>query len=95
MIEKIVIEKARIKDAEVICQVQSETWLATYPNPQIGISEQAIRKRIDGHRGQKIAGRINKWRSIIKNSGPATSQTYVAIQAGQIIAFGSARPSGR
>ncbi len=87
----ITINKATVDDAKAIRDIQAITWLATYPNSALGITRQAIRERIEGANGEKIAGRITKWCSILETSGPGIGQTYVARIDGKVVGFGSAR----
>ncbi len=87
----VIISKAILEDAESITSIQAITWLATYPNAELSISEESIRKRIEGTNGERIASRIEKWRSIIASSGSKTGQTYIARINDKVVGFGSAR----
>src|SRR4051794_26237672 len=58
----ISISPANTQDAEGIVTVQHDTWLATYPNEELGITRAAIEERVSGYQS---AERIAKWRSII------------------------------
>ncbi len=52
------------EDVEEIAQVQSETWLATYPNEEFGITRDDIMKRLDDRRSTNI----NNWRKTIEDT---------------------------
>lgn len=43
----IALSEAAISDAEEIRYVQKETWLATYPNPGLGITKEDVAAKIE------------------------------------------------
>ncbi|MGH7196823.1 MAG: GNAT family N-acetyltransferase [Candidatus Saccharimonadales bacterium] len=81
---QIAIQKATSQDAEAIAHVQSVTWLATYSNANLGITEADIRKRLEGGHGERTAGRIEKWRKSIEHG-----DVYVARLGGKMVGFTS------
>jgi len=56
-----VITDATVEDAAGIFRIQKETWLATYPNEDIGITPEMIEERFSD-----IKGRVQKWKNIIE-----------------------------
>ncbi len=86
---QILLTKAVSADAEAIRDIQATTWLDTYPNPELGITEQDIRLRVEGVNGERIAPRIEKWRQIISETGP-TKEIFVAKLDGKVVGFGAA-----
>ena len=60
-----VIERAVAADAEAVVAVLARTWLATYPNPEIGITYEDIRLRVEGEHGERTAQNIERWRTAI------------------------------
>lgn len=56
------IHIATPKDAGAIVNVQTKTWLATYPNVELGITEADIRRRILGKNDEHLKQRIHDWR---------------------------------
>jgi hypothetical protein len=49
-------------DAPAIRSVQARTWLATYPNPELGITREGLRRYLEGEDGERIAERIARIR---------------------------------
>ena len=67
--QPIAVEPAKPKDAEGVFEVQRLTWLATYPNAEAGITEEDVRKRVEGEHGELIPQKIERWRSGIETAG--------------------------
>jgi hypothetical protein len=42
--------------------VQAQTWLVTYPNPELGITREGLRRYREGEDGERIAERIARAR---------------------------------
>jgi len=63
------VERATPEDAEGVFSVQRQTWLATYPNAEAGITEEDIRVRIEGEHGELVPQKLERWRSGIENPG--------------------------
>ena len=63
------VERATPEDAEGVFNVQRQTWLATYPNAEAGITEEDIRVRIEGEHGELVPQKLERWRSGIENPG--------------------------
>ena len=79
------ISQAQRNDAEGIAAVQYDTWLATYPNEELGITRAAIEERVSGFQSDE---RIAKWRSII---GDAEEHITVAKDNDTVIGFSGAQ----
>lgn len=73
-----------------------QTWLATYPNKDAGITEEDIRLRTDGEKGERIAQNIEKWRQNIA-AADGKSAAFVARRGGKVVGFTFAviTPDGR
>ena len=56
------IRGATPDDAAAIWSVQAQTWLATYPNDELGISREGLRRHLEGEHGERIAERIDRTR---------------------------------
>jgi ribosomal protein S18 acetylase RimI-like enzyme len=82
----VVVEKAQPQDAESIAEVQTLTWLATYPNTELGITEADIRKRLEGENGERTTRRIENWRKKAEATD-GKSALYVARLNGKIVGF--------
>lgn len=66
--------------------MQTNTWLATYPDAKLGITEDDIRRRIIGKDRELLKRRISDWREGIAKDGP-TKTTYVAKVDGKVVGF--------
>lgn len=87
--DEVVITKAAPDDAEAICDVLTTTWLDTYPNPELGITESDIRYRLEGENGERIAKNIEWWRENIRTVGPNYTM-YVARIEDKVVGMTSA-----
>ena len=58
----LTVERAVPHDAAGIYEVMRATWIATYPVPPLGISEDDIRAIVESN----PAGRIERWRQAIE-----------------------------
>jgi len=76
-----VITAARLEDAEGVFEVQRATWLATYCKPEMGLTEEVLRRRLDGEDGCRQAERIEGWRSAIADPARAV----LVVRAGQAV----------
>lgn len=77
----VVIVQARPDDARDIVRVQAQTWLATYPSAEHGItSEDILAKNINS------PARINKWKSWIEQQG-VHHMIWVAKDIDQLVGF--------
>lgn len=65
----IEVEPARVEDAAEIAAVQRHTWLATYPNPEAGITKEDVWMAIAGKEGECIPVRVDRWREKLENVG--------------------------
>lgn len=81
---EIVIERANPEDAASIAHIQHESWLATYPNEEYGISADDIRAQ-----GFEREERINVWTERLGNESDLV-QTLVARRDGIVIGYSSA-----
>jgi ribosomal protein S18 acetylase RimI-like enzyme len=75
--KQISIKRAVPEDAEAVAELLRQTWLDTYPNEEVGITEEDIRLRTEGEQGERIAQNIEKWRKIIEIDDD-TQAVYVA-----------------
>jgi ribosomal protein S18 acetylase RimI-like enzyme len=94
-----VIRFARPDDAAAIRAVQAETWIATYPNEELGITRDGLRQHLEGAHGEKIAAGVARIRKHIESeaSGSAGFQHFVAVFDGEIVGYTSpfVEPDGR
>jgi GNAT superfamily N-acetyltransferase len=93
------IRVATPADAAAIRSVQTQTWLATYPNAELGITREGLRRFLEGEHGERIAERIERTRRRIEAhaAAPAGGCDFVAERAGEIVGFTVAfvEPGGR
>lgn len=86
-------------DAAAVRSVQAQTWLATYPNPELGITREGLRRYLEGEDGERIAERIARARQrLVAQAGdPAGGCTFVAVLDSEIVSFTApfAEPGGR
>lgn len=68
---------ARPEDAEVICKIRDVAWLQTYPNEELGITEEQIRINAEGPNGEHIPRRIAWLQDKLANPDE-TWKAYVA-----------------
>jgi GNAT superfamily N-acetyltransferase len=76
-------------DADAIRSVQAQTWLATYPDAELGITREGLRRFLDGENGERIAGRVERTRKRIEAHAaePAEGCDFVAVLGGEIVGF--------
>ena len=79
------IEIARPEDAKAIFSVQKTTWLATYPNEQMGITEEDVRKRFEGDHGELTKIKIAKWRDRLEHLDDLVNVYVVRNASGKIV----------
>ena len=84
--QSVIIETAVPSDAEGVFNVQRLTWLATYPNDELGITVEDIRKRVEGEHGELIQPKIERWRSGIETAGEKRA-VFVARTDGKVTGF--------
>lgn len=84
--QPIEVERAKPEDAEAVFDVQRQTWLATYPNDEFGITYEDIRKRLEGENGELIPQKVQRWKEGIESSGERR-ETFVVRENGKIIGF--------
>ena len=86
-------------DAAAIRTVQAETWIATYPNEDLGITPAGLRQHLEGESGEKIAERVARIRARLESQarGTATGRDFVAVLAGEVVGFTTPfiEPDGR
>lgn len=80
-IPEIKIEIANLGDATGIRDVQRDTWIATYPNEEYGITREDVEAK-----DWDSAQRINRWKKAIEEAGEE-QQVWVAREGSQVIAF--------
>jgi GNAT superfamily N-acetyltransferase len=81
------IRGATPDDAAAIQSVQAQTWLATYPNAELGITREGLRRHLEGEHGERIAERIDRtWQRLSAHAGdPAGGCDFVAVLVGGAI----------
>ncbi len=60
--------------------------MATYPNAEAGITEEDIRKRIEGEHGELVPEKIEQWKNGIEATGEKRA-TFVVRDDGKIVGF--------
>lgn len=65
---RIEIEPATPDDAEVMCSIRDEAWLATYPNEKLGITEANVRVNAQGLDGEFVPRRVAWLKDKITNT---------------------------
>jgi len=95
------IRGATPDDAAAIRSVQARTWLATYPNAELGITREGLRRHLEGEHGERIAERIDRTRQRLSAhaADPTGGCDFVAVLAGGAIVgftapFAEATPTG-
>jgi GNAT superfamily N-acetyltransferase len=83
------IRVAAPADAAAIRSVQARTWLATYPNAELGITREGLRRYLEGEDGERIADRIawTRRRIEMRAIAPAGGRDFVAVLDGEIVGF--------
>jgi hypothetical protein len=81
------IRVATPADAAAIRSVQARTWLATYPNTELGITREGLRRHLEGENGEKIAERISRTRKRIEAHAaePGAGADFVAVLSGSVL----------
>jgi ribosomal protein S18 acetylase RimI-like enzyme len=79
------IAQAKPDDAESIATVQHDTWIATYPDENLGITLSYIEERVSNYQSPE---RLSVWRSIIANT---EEYVTVAKDGQKIIGFSAAK----
>ena len=81
------IRDAGPDDAAAIRSVRAQTWLATYPNAELGITREGLRRHLEGEHGERIAGHIDRTRQRLSAhaADPAGGCDFVAVSAGRAI----------
>lgn len=82
------VEQAVPEDAKGIVDVQINTWIATYINEELGITEDSIIKRFFGKNGELLKDRIERNKKRIANSPYGV---FVAKNGDKIVGFTSPR----
>jgi ribosomal protein S18 acetylase RimI-like enzyme len=82
----IVVKLAQPEDSEGVFNVQRKAWLDTYPNHEIGITEEDIRVRIEGKNGELIPNKIERWRHAT-GAGVKKLAVFVVKDAGRVVGF--------
>ena len=83
---EIEIVLASEKDAEGIRNVQRDTWIATYPNKEYGITKEDIESKGWG------PARVERWKAIILEDSPH-KRLWVAKEGEKVIGFCGATKS--
>jgi len=93
----VTIRPAVPEDAEDVSNVNVVTWLATYPNDELGITAELLRQHLEGAAGERTAGRIARIRRALEESaaGGSPSADFVAVRAGRIVGYTHPRIMGQ
>lgn len=78
---KLEIESAKPEDADAIARIQHDSWLATYPNAEAGISVETIEKRLGD-----LGKRSEFWQKTIEGL-PENVHVDVVRKDGSVIGF--------
>ena len=79
-------ERARPEDAEALACIKRRTWLATYPNKALGITEDDIRASLDGSNGEDTRKSVERWRQSIE-AGATDGAIFVARVDGKAVGY--------
>jgi ribosomal protein S18 acetylase RimI-like enzyme len=84
-----VIRPAVNEDAGGISRVNVQTWLATYPNDELGITAELLRLHLEGPAGEKAVERVARFRRGIAASSAAgaSSGCFVALGGGEVVGY--------
>lgn len=77
----ITVEAARLEDAEEMVKVHSQSWIETYPNDAIGLTEVDVQR----HLSVKATGKVERYREQIKTQDDSHHMAFVARKSGKII----------
>lgn len=81
---QITVRRAVPDDATAVATIQRLTWQATYPNPALGITAEAIRTRTEGENGELIEPKIARWRDTIEKG---ERPFFVAAVEGRVVGY--------
>ena len=87
----IIIDQATPSDVEDIVEIRKQGWLSAYPNEELGITEDDIRKRIEGEHGEVIRLAIERWREGLKTETGLKRTSFVARLNGKVVGFTAPR----
>lgn len=76
------IRPAAPDDAAGIVQVQTQTWMATYPNQEYGITEAGLRARLSSRSEEE---KISSWQERIAHD--LSARTWVAVDGEKVVGF--------
>lgn len=79
--QPMMIEIARPEDAEAVVRIQKETWLATYPNEEHGITVEDILAK-----GLGSPERAERWRKTIAEQADQ-DHLWMAKQGGNVVGY--------
>jgi ribosomal protein S18 acetylase RimI-like enzyme len=85
----VAVRPAVPDDAEGVSRVNVQTWLATYPNDELGITAELLRVHLEGATGEKTAAKIARIRRSIEEptAGGSHGASYVAAYGGAIVGY--------
>lgn len=78
---RFMIEVATVADASVIAAIQRDTWLATYPNQDAGITREDISAK-----GLGSEKKIEFWKKVIGSQG-VDKRVWVAKKGGVVVGY--------
>lgn len=84
--DKVEISIASPEDVEKICEIQRESWLATYPNEEFGVTEDDIQSHLCGSHGERYEDSACRYRHSIDKQGPDQA-VFVAKESGRVLGY--------
>jgi ribosomal protein S18 acetylase RimI-like enzyme len=87
--DRLTVRPAVPEDAEGISRVNVATWLATYPNDELGITAELLRLHLQGAAGETATERVARFRRGIAASSAASASSgcFVALSDGEVVGY--------
>jgi len=83
----VMVERATPEDAEAICDIRDKAWLETYPNAELGITEDDIRLNAQGPNGEFVPRRIAYLKEQFAKDDGSGIGTFVAKVEGKVVGY--------
>ncbi len=81
------IERAVPEDAEIICDIRDRAWIEAYPNPELGITAEDIKRNAQGLNGEFVPRRIAYLKEKFANDDGTDLTTFVAKVDGKVMGY--------
>ncbi|MCX6715304.1 MAG: GNAT family N-acetyltransferase [Candidatus Uhrbacteria bacterium] len=75
------VTEASVQDAERLAQIQAESWIATYPNAEIRLTEEDVRKKFEN-----AEKRIARWRERLEKPAER-AQVFVIKEGKRVVGY--------